>query len=77
MYLNAAMDQLRAQGYPVLDADVARLSAYVRKHLNVHGHYSFTPPGPVPGCAPCATSTPLTSIDDRSSPLAARVVSAG
>lgn len=38
VYLNTA---LRAQGYPVLDDEVARLSPFVRRHLNVHGHYSF------------------------------------
>lgn len=43
-YINAALDQLRAQGYPVLDADVARLSPFVRRHLNVHGKYSFALP---------------------------------
>jgi hypothetical protein len=43
-YLNAALDQLRAQGHPVLDADVARLSPLIRKHLNVHGRYSFLLP---------------------------------
>ena len=44
VYLDRALDVLRAQGYPVLDEDVARLSAYVRKHINVHGHYSFRLP---------------------------------
>jgi TnpA family transposase len=44
VYLDAALAQLRAQGYPVLDADVIRLSAYIRGHLNVHGHYSFSLP---------------------------------
>jgi len=33
-----------AQGYPVLDEDIARMSAYMRKHINVHGHYSFRLP---------------------------------
>jgi len=42
--MNAALDQLRAQGHPVLDADVARLSPLIRKHLNVHGRYSFLLP---------------------------------
>jgi hypothetical protein len=41
VYLNAALAALREQGYPVLDADVARLSPYVHAHFNVHGHYSF------------------------------------
>lgn len=44
VYLDAAIKLLRATGYPVLDADVARLSPYVRKHINVHGHYSFQLP---------------------------------
>ncbi|MGH9008736.1 MAG: Tn3 family transposase [Acidimicrobiia bacterium] len=43
-YINAALEQLRAQGYPILDDDVARLSPFVRRHLNVHGKYSFLLP---------------------------------
>jgi TnpA family transposase len=43
-YINAALEQLRAQGYPVLDDDVTRLSPFVRRHLNVHGKYSFALP---------------------------------
>ncbi|MEV0395305.1 Tn3 family transposase [Polymorphospora rubra] len=44
VYLDTAIKQLRASGYPVLDADVARLSPYLRKHINVHGQYSFKLP---------------------------------
>ncbi|MCW2876173.1 MAG: putative HTH-type transcriptional regulator yobV [Sphaerisporangium sp.] len=44
VYLDAALDQLRAQGYPVLEDDVVRLSPFMRKHINVHGHYSFQLP---------------------------------
>jgi hypothetical protein len=40
-YMNAALAQLRAQDYPVADADVARLSAFVHRHINVHGSYIF------------------------------------
>lgn len=40
-YLNAAVDQLRAQNYPVADADAARLSPLIDAHLNVHGTYTF------------------------------------
>jgi Tn3 transposase DDE domain len=43
VYLDHAIGQLRATGYPVLDADVARLSPYMRRHINFHGHYSFAP----------------------------------
>jgi len=42
VYLDAILDQLRADGFPVLDADVARLSPYMYAHINVHGHYTFT-----------------------------------
>lgn len=44
VYLDAALAQLRGQGYPVLESDVIRLSPYMRRHLNVHGHYSFQLP---------------------------------
>jgi Tn3 transposase DDE domain len=44
VYLDTAIKQLHAGGYPVMDADVARLSPYLRRHLNVHGHYSFQLP---------------------------------
>jgi TnpA family transposase len=54
-YIDAALNQLRAQGYPVRDEDVARLSPFMRKHINVHGKYSFspvTPAGPAKGIKP-------------------------
>jgi hypothetical protein len=40
-YLDRVLAELRAQGYPVLDADAARLSAFMRRHVGVTGHYSF------------------------------------
>ena len=36
VYMDRALDQLRAQDHPVLDADVARLSAFIRDWL-AHG----------------------------------------
>ncbi|MET3173912.1 UNVERIFIED_ORG: hypothetical protein ABIB52_001757 [Arthrobacter sp. UYCu721] len=44
VYLDHALTALREQGYPVLDADVVRPSAYARRHINVPGHYSFQLP---------------------------------
>jgi TnpA family transposase len=44
VYLDAILDQLRAEGFSVLDTDVARLSPYMYAHINVHGHYTFTAP---------------------------------
>lgn len=44
MYLDTAVAKLRAEGYPLRDEDVARLSAYIREHVNVDGHYFFKRP---------------------------------
>jgi len=49
VYLDAAVRQLRAQGYQVLDEDMARLSPFVSRHLGVHGTYSFVLPDLAPG----------------------------
>ncbi len=42
--LDAAFTQLRADGFEVRDEDVARLSPFVRHHVNAPGHYSFRLP---------------------------------
>jgi TnpA family transposase len=49
VYLNAAIRQLQAQGYPVRPEDMARLSPFVSRHLGVHGAYSFLLPDLAPG----------------------------
>ena len=49
VYLDAAVRQLKAQGYPVLEEDMARLSPFVSRHLGVHGTYSFVLPDLAPG----------------------------
>lgn len=41
MYLDRALDELRAQDYPVRDEDAVRLSAFSRKHIRLEGRYSF------------------------------------
>lgn len=38
------MNQLRADGFDVRDEDVARLSPFVRRHINMLGRYSFKLP---------------------------------
>ena len=40
-YIDLAVARLRADSHTVNDDDVARLSAYMRKQINVHGTYSF------------------------------------
>jgi TnpA family transposase len=42
IYIDAALTQLRQEGYPVRDEDVARLSPFVHeRHINLLGRYSF------------------------------------
>jgi len=43
-YLDAALAQLRLDGYPVKDADVERLSPLTHDHINLLGRYHFTKP---------------------------------
>ncbi len=43
-YLDAALAQLRRDGYPVEDADVERLSPLIHDHINLLGRYHFTNP---------------------------------
>lgn len=45
IYMDAALAQLRQEGYPVLDEDVARLSPFIHeRHINLLGRYSFAVP---------------------------------
>nr|WP_244942777.1 transposase [Streptomyces inhibens] len=43
-YMDAAVTQLRADGFEVRDEDVSRLSSFARHHINVLGRYSFQLP---------------------------------
>lgn len=42
--MDAAVAQLRADGFDVSDENVARLSPFVRHHINMLGRYSFQLP---------------------------------
>jgi TnpA family transposase len=44
IYMDAVLDQLRAEGYPVLPEDEARLSPFGHEHINMLGRYSFAVP---------------------------------
>lgn len=44
IYIEAVLDQLRAEGYPVKEEDVARLSPLLHEHINMLGRYSFSVP---------------------------------
>jgi TnpA family transposase len=52
LYMDAAIKRLRAQGYPVRDEDVLRLSPYAYKHIQVHGTYTFRAPNLSAGLLP-------------------------
>ncbi|MFC4016240.1 Tn3 family transposase [Nonomuraea purpurea] len=43
-YMDAALTHLRAGGFDVREEDVARLSPFVRHHINMMGRYSFQLP---------------------------------
>ncbi|SCL72651.1 Tn3 transposase DDE domain-containing protein [Micromonospora peucetia] len=43
-YMDAALTRLRADGFAVREEDVARLSPFVRHHINMMGRYSFQLP---------------------------------
>lgn len=48
-YTDAALTQLRTRGFDVRDEDVARLSPFVRGHINMLGKYTFQLPDDLSG----------------------------
>ena len=44
IYMNAALDRLRAEGFDVRPEDIARLSPLGFKHINMLGRYAFALP---------------------------------
>ncbi len=44
IYIDAALNQLRAEGHVILDVDVARLSPLGFRHINMLRRYAFTIP---------------------------------
>ena len=44
IYMDAALEQLRREGYPLKAEDVARLSPLIFDHVNFHGRYAFALP---------------------------------
>jgi hypothetical protein len=47
LYMEAALTQLRKQGFPVRNEDVVRLSPLTCEHINMLGRYSFAVPDAV------------------------------
>ncbi|SRR6266436_4779273 len=44
IYMQAALEQLQAEGSPILDADIPHLNPHVHEHINMLGRYSFAVP---------------------------------
>jgi hypothetical protein len=42
--MDALLDQLRREGYPVRTEDETRLSPFGHEHINILGRYSFSVP---------------------------------
>jgi hypothetical protein len=42
--MQAALEQLQAEGSPILDADIPHLNPHVHEHINMLGRYSFAVP---------------------------------
>jgi hypothetical protein len=47
IYMNAVLDQLRAEGYDVRPLEEARLSPFGHEHTNMLGRYAFAGPDAV------------------------------
>jgi uncharacterized protein (DUF2461 family) len=44
IYMDAALNQIRSEGFDVRDEDVARRSPLGFDHINMRGRYAFTLP---------------------------------
>jgi TnpA family transposase len=64
IYMDAALDQLRASGHDVRDEDVARLSPLGFDHINMLGRYAFTLPETVARGELRSLRDPATASDD-------------
>ena len=64
IYMDAALDQLRAGGHDVRDEDIARLSPLGFDHINMLGRYTFTLPETVARGELRPLRDPRTARDD-------------
>lgn len=64
IYMDAALEQLRQEGYPVNSEDVARLSPLVFEHINLLGRYAFSVPESVQRGELRPLRTKTDSLDD-------------
>jgi TnpA family transposase len=64
LYINAAVEQLANEGYPIQPQDVARLSPLVFEHINLLGRYAFSVPDAVAQGHLRPLRNPTDALDD-------------
>jgi TnpA family transposase len=64
IYMDAALQQLKAEGYPVQTADVARLTPLRWGHINMLGRYAFTLPEAIARGELRSLRNPTALVDD-------------
>jgi hypothetical protein len=64
LYINAALQQIAAEGYPIEPEDVARLSPLVFDHINLLGRYAFSVPESVARGELRPLRSPTDAIED-------------
>ena len=60
IYMNAALEQLRREGYPMSEEDKARLSPLIHSQINMQGRHSFM----MPAAVAMGNRCPLRNPDD-------------
>jgi len=64
LYIEAVLEQLQREGFPVHPADVARLSPLLFEHINLLGRYAFLVPDSVRRGELRPLRTPSEALDD-------------
>jgi TnpA family transposase len=64
LYMNAALEQLQSEGFPIKAEDVARLSPLVFEHINLLGRYAFSVPDAVQRGELRPLRSPSDALDD-------------
>jgi TnpA family transposase len=64
LYMNAALEQLQSEGFPIKAEDVARLSPLVFDHINLLGRYAFSVPDSVQRGELRPLRSPSDALDD-------------
>ena len=64
LYMNAALEQLQNEGFPIKAEDIARLSPLVFDHINLLGRYAFSVPDAVQreSCGLCGARRTLSTM---------------